>query len=224
MTTSDAQECVTKVCSKCGKEKTEAEFYKRNDRSNTGLSSRCKSCYAEAYKQKKDNPDFIKYNREKSKKYYDENKVRCLDWHKKNRSANHEKIKRQQSDYRSRNKLSISLRNKQYRDRNKEKISRQRACYRKTDRYKSLQKHKREYMRMHSSKYYYRNRHKTLHKLRIETEFLSDSHVVKIICQRKSIDRRLVTIDIIKSKRTQLMINRAIKQQKQILKEISNAK
>ena len=45
MTTSDAQECVTKVCTKCGKQKPKKLFKTQSQRKD-GISSICKECCA----------------------------------------------------------------------------------------------------------------------------------------------------------------------------------
>ena len=116
----------TKICSKCGIEKSIMDFSFRSDTQKyNNICKECKSEYARNYHKK--NIEIIK---EKSKKYRTENaekiKKQIQDSYKRNR----DKILEKNKEYYKENAEHIKSRQKNYNEKNKEKIlMRQRDYY-----------------------------------------------------------------------------------------------
>ena len=92
----------TKICSKCGRELSLDNFYKKKD-GKYGVSSICKDC-----------------SNAISKEYYENNRekinLRCKEY----RETNKEKISLCNKEYHEKNKEKIKLQMKEYRENNKE--------------------------------------------------------------------------------------------------------
>lgn len=170
MKTSDAQECVTKTCTKCGTKRELNEFRKRKLKSGNGYFhiGECRVC-----------------EREAKNKYRIEHPEQCkkavADWKKANPNTNAEHSRK-----------SYAKRRNKCRQTTLRWIAENRSRYLK-------------WLRDYGKR---------------SSEALTDTYVAHTI-------RILVAQapkQLIELKRRQIQIHRAIKQQKQILKEISNAK
>ena len=108
----------TKICSKCGRELSLDNFYKKKD-GKYGVSSICKDCSNAISKE------YYENNREKinlrCKEYRETNKEKISLCNKEYHEKNKEKIKLQMKEYRENNKEKIKLIGKEYRENNKEK-------------------------------------------------------------------------------------------------------
>ena len=84
----------TKICSKCGNEKSFDEFNNGNDKN--GLEYRCKKCISK-YNKERYNPEYYKEycNREDVKKRQKDNS----EYYKEYRQKNKERIKIQRNNY-----------------------------------------------------------------------------------------------------------------------------
>lgn len=129
----------------------------------------------------------------------------CVSLYKKKwRVENLVKVKRQIKEWKTKNYEQVKQHNRKWNSINKDKVSQISRDWAKKNKERMN-----ELSSMHSKKH---------------SDCLSDRYVVKIISKRIVIDRGLITIDLIYAKRRQIMINRAIKKQKQIIKGILNAK
>ena len=137
---------LTRVCSKCGKEKSVSEFYKHKG-CKYGVRSVCKECdkeykkeygennkeyYKEYYENNKDkikeqNKEYRENNKEYYKEYYENNK----EHYKEYRENNKDKIKEYHKEYRENNKDKIKEQQKEYYENNKDKIKEQKKEYKK---------------------------------------------------------------------------------------------
>ena len=93
-----------KICSKCGVEKDESEFYKKKD-CKDGLVPYCKKCHSE-----------------KTKKYYFENKNKILAVCKLYRIENYEKVKKAKINSMNKKPLEYREKRKEYYKKNKQYI------------------------------------------------------------------------------------------------------
>lgn len=217
MTTSDAQECVTKVCTKCGEEKPLIDFPKK--------SGKCVICERErnrlraeekrrangipvaerlTQEQRREKKRiWAQEHKEQRKKYYEDNKVRILQQQSSYMSGR----KQIKADYDKKrlesNRDLINQKKRQYYQQNKE------YCLKKSGEYQRKNRPRCNAM----SAAYYR---------RISAD-ICDNYIVKLINRH-----RLVRVDVdsktIQLKRFKLQFYRLLNQQKQILKELSNAK
>jgi hypothetical protein len=92
-----------KICSKCGLEKNESEYYKKKSCKN-GIMNMCKSCFSINQKR----PQRLNAQ----KKYYENNKKKCLDAYKKWATDNPEKVNKNWKTYRDshkKNRLDSAL-------------------------------------------------------------------------------------------------------------------
>lgn len=97
----------SKICSKCKQNKMICEFYK-------GYKI-CKKCHSEYIKQWKiNNPEKVKIIKQKSKKYYLENKEYINDRNNNNWSKNKHKYSETKKQYRNKNKEKISKYRREY--------------------------------------------------------------------------------------------------------------
>lgn len=101
---------MTKVCTKCGVEKSIDNFYFRKDSGK--YRNECKECLCSD-----------------RRKYRKENKEKISIAAKKSREQNKEKIKKQRRLYRENNKEVIALRKKEYRKNNIEEIRKRKRVY-----------------------------------------------------------------------------------------------
>ena len=130
-----------KVCSKCGIEKDEGEFYK-NKRNKSGLNSQCKSCCRE-FRNKENLKKYKKEWYEKNKESRREiSKKRNKEWRENNkeyvkkwRKEYEEKNKERRREYLEKNKEHRSKQRKEYRENNKEHISKQKKEWNKSSEY-----------------------------------------------------------------------------------------
>lgn len=99
----------TKNCSKCKIEKELSEFNK-DKRSKSGLQSVCKYCLKQYYEANK------RHHAERCKQHYTNNKEYYIEYHKKYREDNQEKIRQ----YRADNKQYYAEYNKQWNEDNKD--------------------------------------------------------------------------------------------------------
>lgn len=84
----------TKACTKCGEIKPATlDFFHKDPHKKTGLTSNCKSCKSQYYKD----------NSKKSSEYYQNNREKILERTKQYREANHEKIIQTNRKYRELN-------------------------------------------------------------------------------------------------------------------------
>lgn len=112
-----------KICTKCGVDKDESDFYKR---SNGKINPECKVCNLELKKRFRSTHNeeiktkkklYYEQNREliiaKNKKYYEENKekvsVRKKEYSKKYRESNREYMKEYSKKYNKKNRHSINF-------------------------------------------------------------------------------------------------------------------
>ena len=72
---------------------------------------------------------FKAYERDRVKKYYQENKEKVLAYHKQYYEQNKDKVKEQKKAYYEQNKDKLNEANKQYREQNKEAIKEKRKEY-----------------------------------------------------------------------------------------------
>jgi hypothetical protein len=141
-----------KKCSKCKEEKKIVEFSKDKTRKD-GYYHQCKSCRKE----------WRLNNKEKQKKYYDNNK---------------ERIKERDKKYYKENKEIISIQKKQYKQKNKENITEQRKQYRKENK---------EYINKYGKQYYEKNKGK-IKKWHEENKEKRNEYARKYNKQRKQTD------------------------------------
>ena len=127
----DSTEVVSKVCSKCGEEKSLGEF-KKNNRSKYGATGVCKVCIAE-------------YNKEYLKEYYDDNKESILGRQKEHYEKNKEAIIERQKEYYEKNKEVIAEYKKEYAINNKEVITERWKEYREKNKEAIAEYHKEYY-------------------------------------------------------------------------------
>ena len=129
------EEQATKVCTKCGEEKSVAKFNRRRQREKNGVKKyqpKCKDC-EKAYKQankehiSKRNKQYNLDNAERYASYRKENKVRILQVAKEYRANNQEKIKEAKRKDWAENKEARSARKKIYRQENLQKCREQDA-------------------------------------------------------------------------------------------------
>jgi len=107
---------MTKVCSRCKREKGIDHFYK-NCRAKDGLQYHCRECHREYAVADRDR------RTEYKSKYYQENKVRILEDCKNYRQANATKIAQYQKEYYQTNKEKIGEYHREHYRANKEAIS-----------------------------------------------------------------------------------------------------
>lgn len=109
----------TKVCSKCGEEKSLDSFY-RQKTSKGGIRNRCKKCLsAECNKYREKNRIIIQ---EKKSIYYQLNRDKILEYQIAYRSENKQKIANRDKEYRDSNKEKKAENGKKYREENKERL------------------------------------------------------------------------------------------------------
>jgi len=130
------EEQATKVCTKCGEEKSVTEFYRRRQREKNGVKkyqAKCVAC-AKAYKQankehiSKRNKQYNIDNAEYYANYRKENKERILQVAKEYRANNKEKIKEAKRKDWAENKEKLSARRKIYRQENADAIKARKAA------------------------------------------------------------------------------------------------
>lgn len=132
----------TKICKKCGHEKSLTEYYKVI-KSVDGYNTRCKLCIREQQNNYYiNNPEIFK---EKRDGYYKNNKEKFVEYHKDNR----EKILEQQKQYRENNSDKIAKTKKEYRGNNQDKIKEYREKYYQENKEAILKKN-REWNKKHS--------------------------------------------------------------------------
>lgn len=116
----------TKVCTKCGLEKTAiADHFSRAKRGKFGLSATCKECdklYREWFKEN----NYDKWIASR-KKYRDNNKDKAKEY----RERNKERISLYQKEYRIRNLEYKKRKDREYNEKNADGIRKQRSEYRK---------------------------------------------------------------------------------------------
>jgi len=111
---------LTKICTKCGEEKS-LECFGTNKHSKDGLRGKCKTCTAAYIKQyRRDNPEQIA---EQKKQYYKENTERIAAGNKLYYKDNYEKRAEYQKQYRKENAEKMAARDKQYREVSPEKVA-----------------------------------------------------------------------------------------------------
>lgn len=183
MTTSDAQECVTKVCTKCGEIKPIEYFSKGKKQKFTSVCKKCAAKKAKEFRQK--NSGYHAYSKEKRREY-------ARQYYKDNRN----KLLIQQKEQRD-----IRLRNGNFRE--------------KTYRLENAEKR-----RAATKDWQIKNPEKNRLKTRRDIARISDSYVAKFF----RISVHDLDASIIELKRIQIKYHRYVVEQKQIVKEISNAK
>lgn len=177
----------TKICSKCGEEKSVEEFYK-NKASRYGYATYCKKCainYTKEYQNKKRDALAIKgkqyreKNREKRNEYFKE-------WYKRNKNGKRkeylEKKKNERAEYRKeyyeKNKEHIIQRMKEWRgenlDRECERVRKWRESHRERENERSRERRKKNIN-------HFRQIDKDLYKKRKETGYLKDYQKNNII-------------------------------------------
>ena len=102
-----------KTCSKCKKEKTLEEFYRRKT-SKDGRKSECKECAKQYYENNRE-----KF-RENGKRFYENNKEKVLEQKKQWYENNKERIREQRRQFRENNREEILERQRQWRENNRE--------------------------------------------------------------------------------------------------------
>lgn len=119
----------TRVCTRCGVEKSEGEFYVKNKATGQRLS-RCKTCHCaittENYLKNREE------NKEKRRKYAKEHKEQSAEQTKRWRAANPEKTR--ESSRRSEAKPETKARHREYKKKNADYIKSYQAEYRHRNR------------------------------------------------------------------------------------------
>ena len=132
---------MTKICSKCGIEKSLDQFPKRKD-SKDGLRTDCNECNRKQKKQYyEDNKEILI---EKQRQYYEENKEIILEKQKQKYEDNREVILERNKNYSEIHKEEIKEYQQNYYEENKEKIKKQMKEYRKKNK-EVIKKQKKEY-------------------------------------------------------------------------------
>lgn len=175
---------LTKVCSKCGEEKT-VDNFDRNKGCKYGVRNCCKQCMK---KYREDNKDSIaegkrRYYEEhkkevlnKCKKYREEHKEEKAEYDKKYREEHKEEIKEYKKNYYEENKEEIAVKTKNYREDNKEKIAKRKKIYYEenkegiVDYKKKYYKNNKEKISEKHKKYYEKNKEKILKRAKIYRE------------------------------------------------------
>jgi 5-methylcytosine-specific restriction endonuclease McrA len=124
---------LTKICSKCGKEKYIDDFH-RDSSKQDGHKNKCKSCVSEYFQEHKS--DF----RLRGRAEYQRNTEKYAEM----RKANAEKMSEYQKKYRQQNRDKISERSKKYYEENKENLKPARIKYAELNKEK-MQKYYLEY-------------------------------------------------------------------------------
>jgi len=106
----------SKVCSKCGKEKSRTEFYK-DSRKKGGLLSPCKACKKQYYQENREQK--LEYQ----KQYDQGNREQRLEYKRQHRQRNRGQILEYKKQYYQENREKILEYFKNYRQENPEKIS-----------------------------------------------------------------------------------------------------
>lgn len=211
-----------KVCTKCNEEKELSEYYIK-DKKTMRLFSCCKICYNKSqsikYEKNKTNEEFLKKQRESTKRYRDKNKEKINQRQKEYRNKNKEylRLKRNQTqkEYVKRNIEKIKLDQKKYRDKNKEKIKEYNKNYRLNNReyIKSLDKkryEKKKELIIDNAKKYYKN---NIEKIKVyRKENRERINLIKKSYMRDYIKNRCSTDPIFKLRRLiKSSINRQLK-------------
>lgn len=115
-------EKLTKICTKCGTEKSIDEFNKSN-RTKDGKNNHCKQCTRDYMNSKRE------IYKDNQKKYYEENKEQISKQKKERYQKDKDIIKAQVKKYRDTNKDKILERNRRYRANNKEKVALKQKIY-----------------------------------------------------------------------------------------------
>lgn len=114
----------TKVCNKCGIEKSISEFRLKKHKGTYVLNYICNDCekiQAKIYRE--NNRDKIReINKKNHEKNYDKYKEKILEYQEKYRKEHQNKIKKYKKEYYKKNKDKIMQTNKDYRDKNQDKI------------------------------------------------------------------------------------------------------
>lgn len=181
----------TKVCNKCGTEKSIEEFELRADTKK--YRNTCKQCRKEyCSKWHKDNIEHVteyneknkEYIKERSKKYYQENKESLIAYSKEFRGSHKDYYSEYGKQYKKNHKEDISNYNKKYNEENNDRILEYKKKYHKENR-----DIEREY-----SNQYRKKRLKTdkLFKLKIQLR-----HLVYHSLERKGYKKTSHTYEII---------------------------
>lgn len=134
----------TKICNICGIKRDLSEFYKHVNKKD-GLTTKCKNCYKQYYKENKDKKrDYDKKYRQTHKKAIDSYNKKYRELHReeicKNVQNYYKKHKKERIEYnkkyRQKNKEGIKLYNKKYKQENRERISQQEKKYRQENKEK----------------------------------------------------------------------------------------
>ena len=221
---------MTKICKKCGEEKSLEEF---PTHSKDKLRNICKYCYSEEnknrYLKNKDahskrckyyhikNKDKIKIKnkeyseknsealKEKNKKYREENKEKIKEHRKKYYNENIDKVKVKNKKYREENKEKLRIKNKEYRDNNKEKYKEKREKNKEkiSKNFKDYYNEHKDYFIEHRKRYHESEKGKA-QKLKWCNEYNSkNKHVV---LWRSLLRRMIVQLKTDKTDKTESML------------------
>lgn len=152
-----------KKCSKCGKTLRDDEFYKDSSRKD-GLNNKCKKCCAE----------YRIANKEKIAKYFQDNKVEIynrrreyqIEYQKKYRSQNKDKISNQNKEYRKKHRDELVSYSREYNSKHKEKLKQQDAEYKIKNSDKIKRRRKKRYDE--NKEYFSKKKRESYRKHRIE--------------------------------------------------------
>lgn len=178
--------CQTKVCTKCGIEKSLEEFAKSTT-TKSGLKAACKPCKnIELTNHRHQN---IGVTREKARLYAEKNRDKINEMQKQWRQNNPEKVQRHSQ---SRDKDKFKAYQKEYLLKNDAAIKERQKTYRGKNREK-LNEHNKNMARINSAE-------------------LHDSYVLKRLVSDGVLNRRDVPQELINLKRVEVMIKRQIKE------------
>ena len=183
----------TKICSKCGKEKSVDEFYYRKD--SQKYQNQCKVCLREkSNRYRKEN--IVK---ELQKQYYIEHQEQILEYHKKYRKENVDKIKETRKRHYEENKEKIKGYKAEYYKNNKDRLSKKFHEY-YLENSEQLKEYQKEYRVNNHKKYYSR-------KLRYKYNKIATNEVFKLKEQLRNMLRwSFRRKGYLKSKRTKEII------------------
>lgn len=108
-----------KICTYCKEEKYISEFYS-SKLGKYGVSSRCKICRREWDKKRRSTDEYREYNRKFRRKYYWNNKEKCLAIDKKSILKCKERVGASRIKYREENREKLKINQKLWRKNNKE--------------------------------------------------------------------------------------------------------
>lgn len=218
----------TKTCSKCGEAKALDGFVRQRGRM-MGVSGVCKACRNKRQKElREQNPE---RNKAYKKKYYWSNPEKFRAAARAYVAANYEKVK-QRRLYRRDKELEYR-RNYYLTHKETEKARAVRWRLQNPDKYKAIMARstkkatelgirRTDKWRQERRDWFRENKHKSRAYAKRQCELLTNAYVAHALTNKSQLKAREVK-HLIDIKRRQLQIHRAIKTQKQIIKEVSNA-